>query len=260
MEVKLLADGYQKNEQLFKDFMNGTIDTNSEYYSNETVYLDFAPDLPIYMGRGSEKEKVSGFNEAIKTIMDYYIHTNRDIHMSGRFWHSLMMTKRDYLLELYGERIQTFKAFINIILKPFDWECYIYKCVLAAEYIYDAHLDTQEAIDYHIHLIISNIDMYNYILKDPLFRNSHFILNYFKAIDELGITHLMKSKIKDRDDLGKDERYGRRVFQELNNNYPVIMAPFLQVDELKEEIIRALSNYVSNDRIEELTREQSKTS
>ena len=259
MEVKLLADGYEKNEQLYKDFMNDTIDFNSDYFSNETVYLDNAPDFPIYMGRGSEKEKTAGFREAIQTIMDYYIHNNREIHMSGRFWHSLMMTKRDYIIEIYGERIQSFKNFINIVLKPFDWESYIYKCVLAAEYIYDANLDTQEAINYHIDLIINNIDMYNYILKYPLFRNSQFILNYFKAIDQLGLTRLMKARIKGRDDLGKDERYGRRVFQELNNNYPVIMAPFLQIEDLKEEIIRALSNYISADKIHELIKDKSKT-
>lgn len=256
MEVRLLAGGYQKNEQIFEDFINDTINLNAEYYSKETVHLEDAPDFPIYMGKGSEKEKTAGFTEAIKTIMKSYIYTSREIHMSGRFWHSLMMNKRYYVMNLYGHRIHTHQNFINIVFKPFDWENYIYKCVLAAEYIHDANLTSQEDVDYHINLIVNNIDMYNYILKYPLFRNSQFILKYFKAIDELGITDLMKAKIKDRDDLGKDERYGRRVFQGLNNNYPVVMAPFLGVDGLKEEILKVLSNYVSTDTIQDIIDKQ----
>lgn len=251
MEIKLLADGYLKDEQLFKDFINGSIDYDGDYYSSESIHIDRAPNFPIYMGRGSEAEKATGFTEAIRTIMDSYIHTPREVHMSGRFWHSLMMTKREYLMDLYGHRLDTHKNFANIIIKPFDWESYIYKCVLAAEYIHDAKLESEEDINYHIQLIVNNIDMYNYILKYPLFRNSQFILNYFKAVDELGLTGLMKAKIKDRNDLGKDERYGRRVFQELNNNYPVIMAPFLEMEELKEEILKALNNYVNEEMIQE---------
>ena len=53
----------------------------------------------------------------------------------------------------------------------------------------------------------------------------------------------MKKKIKDRPDLGKDERYGRRVIFELNKNYPIIMAPFLKKADLKVEIYEALSLY-----------------
>ncbi|GAB2490185.1 hypothetical protein GCM10008929_13110 [Alkalibacterium psychrotolerans] len=253
MEFRLLEENYSSSEQLFKDFINDAIDRDKEYFSNETVFLKNAPDFPVYMGRGSEKEKNEAFHEAILTIMASYIHTPRELHMNGRFWHSLLMTKRDYLFEMYGHMIHSHKDFNRIILRTFDWENYIYKCVLAAEYIHDLNLDSKNETDYYIQLIVKNIDMYNYIIKYSIFRNGHFILNFFKAVDELGLTQLMKAKIKNRDDLGKDERYGRRVFLELNNNYPVIMAPFLKKEQLKNEILKALSNYINDDEIRKFT-------
>ncbi|MHA3225089.1 hypothetical protein ACV7JQ_03825 [Globicatella sulfidifaciens] len=42
----------------------------------------------------------------------------------------------------------------------------------------------------------------------------------------------------------KDERYGRLVFKELNNIYPVVMVPLLPIESLKTEIMNALSLYV----------------
>lgn len=251
MKIRLLAEAYAQNEQLYHDFMNDSLDEKEDYYSDKSVTIEKAPDFPVYMGRGSPQEKREAFKEAIYTIMDSYIHTPREIHMSGRFWHSLLMTKRDYLLDLYAEYIDSPNEFRNVILKPFDWENYIYKCVLAAEYISDKKLESEEEKEYYIDLIIDNLDMYNYIIKYPLFRNGPFILKYFQAVDELGFTQVMKDRVKDRPDLGRDERYGRLVFQTLNNNYPVVMAPFLEIEDLKEEIRTALSVYYDPSDLEE---------
>lgn len=60
------------------------------------------------------------------------------------------------------------------------------------------------------------------------------------------MVNTLKLKIKDRPDLGNDERYGRRVIFELNKNYPVVMAPFLEVDDLRKEIYKALSLYLDS--------------
>ena len=85
--------------------------------------------------------------------------------------------------------------------------------------------------------------MYNYIIKYEVFRNGDFLLKILNIIDELGISTIMKAQIKDRPELGKDERYGRRVIFELNKAYPVVMAPMLEKDDLKAAVIRELSNY-----------------
>ena len=62
-------------------------------------------------------------------------------------------------------------------------------------------------------------------------------------IHELDISSIMKSKIKERPDLGKDERYGRRVIFEMNKSYPIMMAPLMDIETLKEECIKALALY-----------------
>lgn len=86
--------------------------------------------------------------------------------------------------------------------------------------------------------------MYNYIIKYNIFRNGQFIINFLTVIHEEGLSAQMKKQIKDRPELGSDERYGRRVIFELNKNYPIITAPMLEKDELKEEIYQALALYL----------------
>ncbi|WP_285398458.1 hypothetical protein [Lysinibacillus sp. fls2-241-R2A-57] len=70
------------------------------------------------------------------------------------------------------------------------------------------------------------------------------------VIYNLEISELLKGKITDRPDLGKDERYGRRVIFELNKAYPVLMSPLLDIEALQEEFLKALSNYCDVSNIE----------
>jgi len=68
-------------------------------------------------------------------------------------------------------------------------------------------------------------------------------MKFFSVIEEEDLSNKMKEKIKHRTDLGKDERYGRRILFELNKNYPIIMSPFLEKEELRNEIYKALKIY-----------------
>lgn len=243
MEIKLLAKDYDR-EALYHDFKAGTIDKNSTYVSDEVVEITSAPDFPIYLAHSSFDQ----FKEAIEILQADYIHTDRDIHLNSRFWYSLLVLyKRDYIVSNYPKALDSISEFNNIVLKKFDWENYIYKCVLAAEYIYDQNYDDYEDEVTFMKMIYNNLDVYNYLIKYPIFRNSKFIINFLTAVEEEGLSSIMKKKIKDRPDLGKDERYGRRVVFELNKNYPIVMAPFLEKDELKEEIKTALALYIKID-------------
>ena len=77
-----------------------------------------------------------------------------------------------------------------------------------------------------------------------IFRNNKFLLNILlDIIQELDLSKTLKAKIKDRDDLGKDERIGRRVIFELNKSYPVIMSPMMNKEELKDVFLKFLSYY-----------------
>ena len=115
--------------------------------------------------------------------------------------------------------------------------------MLAAEYIYDYPFENSEDEIAFIDIIFNNLDVYNYLIKYSIFRNADFVINFLSAVEESGLSDDLKKKIKDRPDLGKDERYGRRVVFELNKNYPIVMAPFLGKAELKDEIFEALALY-----------------
>lgn len=243
MEIRLLEKGYKNNEQFYRDFIDDHILLKEEYFSGEVVHIQAAPDFPIYMAHGNEEERKSLFYEAFNILSNSYLTTDRDIHFEELFWHSLLVTrKRDYLLENYPQIKEGINHFHNIVLKKFDWENYIYKCVLGAQYINDLINDDGEHQRYYS-LIVENLDLYNYIIKYEIFRNDHFLKNILDIIDELNLSKVMKAKIIGRDDLGKDERVGRRVIFEFNKSYPVIMSPMLEKEELKEVFLKYLSYY-----------------
>ncbi|MEB8123848.1 DUF6339 family protein [Staphylococcus succinus] len=240
MEVNLLKDGYKNDADIYNDFLSGTINYDKDYFSSDCKIIDVIPDFPIYLA----SSHVNEFIEAVKILKEHMIHTDRDIHLNGRFWHSyLLVEKREYILEKYPQVKDSIKNFNNVILKKFDWENYIYKCVLAAEYINSAMLYNNIDEEKYAKLIYENLDLFNYIIKYPIFRNSEFVMKFFSVIEEENLSSKMKEKIKHRTDLGKDERYGRRILFELNKNYPIIMSPFLEKEELKNEIYKALKLY-----------------
>ena len=243
MEIRLLKKGYINNEQFYKDFLDNQIINKEEYFSGDSVYIDEAPDFPIYLSVRDEEKRNKLFYEAFEVISRSYIHTDRNIHFDEVFWHSLLtIYKREFLLEQYPEIADSFKNFKNIVVKRFDWENYIYKCVLGTQYVYDNVEDTSQRERYY-RLIVENLDLYNYIIKYEIFRNDKFLINVLDIIDEHGLAKILKAKIKDRPDLGKDERYGRRVIFEFNKSYPVVMSPMLTKEELEPLFFEYLSYY-----------------
>lgn len=74
------------------------------------------------------------------------------------------------------------KDFPNIVVKKFDWENYIYKCVLGAKYVKD-NTDWDEDRDRYYDLIVENLDVYNYIIKYEFavskYLNPKMFLNLF---------------------------------------------------------------------------------
>ncbi|WAA13363.1 DUF6339 family protein [Fervidibacillus halotolerans] len=246
MEVRLLKIGYKNNETLYQDFLTGKIKNNAEYLTDETIYIEKFEEFPIYMGRGNESKKKNDFLEAFKIVATTYINYDREIIMNERFWHSLLLTEmQEYILKKYPEVRESESKFKNIVLKKFDWENYIYKTILGAQYIHDNIKDPTDHQRYY-ELIIDNLDLYNYIIKYEIFRNDAFLINILDIVDELNISKLMKTKIPGREDLGEDERYGRRVIFEFNKSYPIVMAPMLEKEELKKYFLKYLSYYYSS--------------
>jgi hypothetical protein len=250
MEVRLLKKGYKNDEQFYQDFLNDQIKNKDEYFSDEIVYINEAPDFPIYMAQRNEVERNELFLQAFDVLSQSYLNTDRDIHFEEIFWHSLLtVTKRDFLLVQYPQITEGINHFNNIVLKDFNWESYIYKCVLGAQYINDLITDHDDRLRYY-QLLIDNLDMYNYIIKYEIFRNDRFLLNILDIIDELNLSKVMKSKITGRENLGQDERVGRRVLFEFNKSYPVVMSPMMEKEELKEFFLVYLSYYYDMSQLE----------
>lgn len=256
IEVRLLKDKYKSNEALYEAFLDDKLIGNEEFLSGEKVRISDAHEFPIYIANGTEEEKVEKFLEAFEVMAKHYIKTDRDVHLNEKFWHSLLCQQhRDYLLESYPQiRDGGIKEFKNIVLKAFNWENYIYKCVLGAQYITDNIADDSEQKRY-FKLIAENLDVYNYIIKYNIFRNDIFLIKILNIIDKYDISQILKAKIKDKEiiekyHLGKDERYGRRVIFEFNKSYPVVMVPMLSDEELEEKFFEYLAFYYDVSKID----------
>ena len=249
MKIRLLNKSCIGSEQFYQDFLNNQIKDKEEYFTEEYVYIDKAPYFPIYLNIGDEEKRNELFLEAFETISKYYLETDRDVHMSGIFWYTLFCTEhREYIMEQYPNITEDIKQFGNIVLKKFDWESYIYKCVLGAQYVTD-RVENEEKRRRYYRLIVENLDMYNYIIKYEIFRNDCFLLNILDIInDHEGLSKILKAKIKDRPDLGKDQRYGSRVIFEFNKSYPIIMSPMMEKEELEELFFEYLGYYYDLNR------------
>ena len=92
--------------------------------------------------------------------------------------------------------------------------------------------------------------MFNYMIKYEVFRNDIFIINVLDIINDNSLSAILKAKIKDRPDLGKDERDGRRVLFEFNKAYPIVMSPMLEKEELEELFMKYLGYYYDLSKLE----------
>lgn len=249
MQISLLTDDYKNDELFYQTFLNDGL-WQSEYLSSEILNIpEKLPDFPIFFAIRDKDIRETEYSKMIKIVADHVIQLDRDIFMDEKFWHSwLCLYKRDYLLETYPQIRDDYQTFKNIVIKKYDWENYIYKAVLIAQYVDDwVELDKH---DHYYHLILQNMDMFNYIIKYEIFRNGRFLINIMDIIEETGLGKVLKARIKDRPDLGNDERYGRRVIFELNKAYPIVMSPMLDKEKLKEYFLKYLSYYYQDSLID----------
>ncbi len=242
MEIRLLKESYIKGNEIYNDFLNNQVGNMEEHFDDISVIIKSNIDFPIYINV-SENIRAPLFIEAINIISENYLDMDRTYSLNGQFWYSfLLQKKRQYILDNYPAVKDSESNFKNVVLKKFDWENYIYKCVLAAQYIND-NVEDKEKREFYYTLIANNLDVYNYIIKYEIFRNDRFLINVLDIIHDNNLSEILKAKIKDRPDLGKDERIGRRVIFELNKSYPVILAPTLDKEELEVLFLDNLKKY-----------------
>ena len=246
MLVRLLKENYIKNPNIFEDFRSNNIKNNIHYYSEDYFELDDDIEpFPIYLAIKDEATRNEKYYEAIEIFEKYYMELNRDIIFDQRFWHSIYLINfRDYIIKKYPSVLNDKSDFYNIILKKFDWENYIYKIAIATQYLNDHYSDSIDNRMKYYQIILDNLDLYNYLIKYRVFRNSIFIKNFLQIVEETDTSKTLKEKIKGREDLGDDERYGRRVLFEFNKIYPVLMFPMMDYSALKALFIKNLQKYL----------------
>lgn len=240
MRVNLLKESYLDNkENLYQAFID---DKMSDYISDEYVTLEDVEPFPVYMGKMVEKVRNERYLEAFRILQKDYMHLGRDMTFDKRFWDSLYFQPfREYTLSIYPNLKKGFSYFKDILIKKFDWENYIYKCVLFLEYL-NQNKPSFEHEKYY-ELFLNNLDTVNYIIKYSLTRNGEFLFHILDIIDRHDLTDLLKKKITHRPDLGKDERYSRRVIYEFNKNYPVMMFPDMNYTLIEDYFFEFLNMY-----------------
>lgn len=153
MQINLLTDGYKDSEKFYQAFLDDTLQQSS-FVSDAYVNIPTAlPDFPIFFAIRDPEERENEYCKMIKIIAEYVINLDRDIFMDERFWHSwFSLYKREYLLNTYPQIKEDYNAFKNIVIKRFDWENYIYKAILIAQYVEENTLSDKH--EYYYRLIL----------------------------------------------------------------------------------------------------------
>lgn len=238
MEIKLFKEEFFKKSTLYPFFIGEQID--EEHFSNKIIEISSAPYFPIYLGRSHQSKE--RFIEACQTIQKHYLSLDREVLLNRTFWYTLLLTEfKEDILNDYPELIESDKEFKNIVLKKFDWENYIYKAILTAQYV--TQIKPEDEWDFYYAWVYENLDIFNYMIKYEVFRNSNFILAILDLTRELEVSDIMKKKIRHLELPGSDERVGRRVIYEFNKSYPVLLSPMLTKEELKPYFIDYLKMY-----------------
>lgn len=248
MRVYLFKDGYLENQDKFyNDFLNDNIN-NEAYLSSKYIELNLVEPFPFYLNIFNEEIRKTEYLKAFHMVNLHYNDLDREITFDPKFWHSLFLINfRSYSLEKYPEICDSKSKFDNIILKKFDWENYIYKILLGVEYIKET--TNVESYNRYFNLIIDNLDLFNYLIKYSLTRNAIFLKNILDVIHNNDLSEIIKKNIPNRPDLGKDERYGRRVIFEFNRNYPVLMFPTMTYEGIETYFLDFLKIYLIKQNI-----------
>ena len=244
MKVNLFHKDYAKMKNLYDDFINGKTATSPIYSSFDEVEIAENKPFEIYFGKNitNGKEK---FLESILVVKDYYEQLDREYLYDQRFWNSLFLKYNvEYFLNIYPELKEDSDLFYKtIFLRKFDWGNYVYKLVIAVDFI-ESNIDFEPQKETYYEMIFDNLDVFNYIIKYSIFRSGDFLIKILKIIQENDISKELKSKLKH---LPGDQRLGRMIIFELNKVYPVIMSPLMSYEELEDRFMTIYHEFIKTE-------------
>jgi len=244
MQIRKIDKRYFESKELRDHFVNGTLLNNHEFLLDE--YYDtgnfevhyFNP----YAGNTKSPNNDQIWENLISSVSEIMENVPASLYEDESFWFSLFLTRFQIeLLDDYPQLRQSSEPLKNILLKKFNWENYIYKAVLIVK-LKDAAIrrfGSAEVVD----LILDDLDLFNYLIKSPLFRNLDFILNIFELTRRNTFPVRLKSQIKSEKYKQKDKRFGRRIVYELNKVYPVLFVQKFELDELGIKMNEIIGQY-----------------
>lgn len=249
MKIKKINPKMINSPKVFQYFLNEQNVSEDEIFLDKFYEIDEAPFFPIYIANKNNQIKTDNFIKAFKIMRDNYIKLGRKFFLDKFFWYSLFLTKlKADIKKEYPECTKDESKFKNIVLKKFDWENYIFKIAIGAEYISDSVSNINDHEKY-FKLIAENLDIYNYILKSQIFRNKLFLIKILDIIEKNNLSNIVKAKlnnnvkVKHNIDIKKDERIGRRILMEFSKIYPVVFIHLLDVEELENYFLKYLKLY-----------------
>lgn len=244
MKIYLLENDYKNNLELYDDFISDGISENKSYFSKEYIEVENPVEFPIYFNVSSEIKKID-FYTAVDTIYDNFLDLGPKVFFSEKFWHSYFIFKRNYLMKIYGDKInKSYKDFKNIVLKKFDWENYVYKSMMVALFLKEEKIERSEFYKY-VYFINDNLDFFNYIIKTTVFRNEKLINKLLIAVKNLDLSSVINKQIINS--VKEDDRVGRNIIQRLNFYYPMQIPHLFSQEELETEILNILKDFISEE-------------
>lgn len=242
MQIRKVDKRYFNSKELRDHFVNGTIMDfqdcllNDYYDTNDFDIAYFNP----YAGNSKSPDNDEIWENLLSSVEEIMEGIPASLYEDGSFWFSLFLTRFQIeLMSDYPQLNKTSEPLKNILLKDFNWENYIYKAIVIIKLKHAAQLrfGNTQIVD----SILDDLDLFNYLIKSPLFRNLDFILNIFELNRLNTFPVRLKSQIKSEKYKHKDKRFGRRIVYELNKVYPVLFVQKFEMDELGiklNEIIR----------------------
>ena len=244
MQIRKVNKSYFKSKELRDHFVSGTLMNFddcllNDYYDTGTFEIEY---FNPYAGNTKSPNNDQIWNNLIASVGEIMEGIPANLYEDGNFWFSLFLTR--FQLELMNDYPQLKKSsdqLKNILLKDFNWENYIYKAVVIVKLKHVAieRFGNTDVVD----LILDDLDLFNYLIKSPLFRNLDFILNIFELTRRDAFPVRLKSQIKSEKYKQKDKRFGRRIVYELNKTYPVLFVQKFEMEELGTKLNEIIRQY-----------------
>jgi hypothetical protein len=241
MKINLFHKDYSKIESLYSDFLSGSIMDNPIYSSFDEVEIDEIIPFEIYFG-GSVENKRAGFLASLYVVKNYFEKVEKEYLYDQRFWNTIFLKYcTQYYLDKYPELKENKEMFYKRVFhKKFDWENYVYKLVIAVDFI-ENNVDFEHLKEKYYSMVYENLDVFNYIIKYSIFRSGDFLVKIFRIIENNDLSSELKGKLRH---LSGDQRLGRMIIFELNKIYPVIMSPLMTNDELELAFMEIYTSYL----------------